>query len=133
MTAGDHTEYEKVRALADWLSGNEFTYDDGAKSFDTPDGLLNFLNKTRKGVCVQSAYAMTVLTRLLGIPARMVQGYTAGTQAAKNYYVVKSSDAHVWTEVYFTGYGWIRFEPTPSGQGTATPPTTWARRPGRVS
>ena len=121
MTAGDHTEYEKVRALADWLSGSEFTYADGAKSFDTPDGLLNFLNKTRKGVCVQSAYAMTVLTRLLGIPARMVQGYTEGTQAAKNYYVVKSSDAHVWTEVYFTGYGWIRFEPTPSGQGTATP------------
>ncbi|HEY6296229.1 MAG TPA: DUF3488 and transglutaminase-like domain-containing protein [Streptosporangiaceae bacterium] len=123
MTAGDHTEFEKVRALADWLSGGEFTYDDGAKSFDTPDGLLNFLNKTRKGVCVQSAYAMTVLTRLLGIPARMVQGYTAGTLASKNYYVVKSSDAHVWTEVYFTGYGWIRFEPTPSGQGTAQPPS----------
>ncbi len=122
MTAGDHTEYEKVRALADWLSGAEFTYDEGAKSFDTPDGLLNFLNKTRKGVCVQSAYAMTVLTRLLGIPARMVQGYTAGSPAAKNYYVVKSSDAHVWTEVYFTGYGWIRFEPTASGQGTAQPP-----------
>jgi len=122
ITAGDHTEYEKVRALADWLSGSLFSYDEGAKSFNTPAGLLNFLNKTRKGVCVQSAYAMTVLTRLLGIPARMVQGYTEGTQAAKNYYVVKSSDAHVWTEVYFTGYGWIRFEPTPAGQGTATPP-----------
>jgi transglutaminase-like putative cysteine protease len=122
MTAGDHTEYEKVRALADWLSGSEFTYDEGAKSFNTPGGLLTFLNETRKGVCVQSAYAMTVLTRLLGIPARMVQGYTAGTLAGKDYYVVKSSDAHVWTEVYFTGYGWIRFEPTPSGQGTATAP-----------
>ena len=122
ITAGDHTEYERVRALADWLSGSLFTYDEGAKSFDTPDGLLNFLNKTRKGVCVQSAYAMTVLTRLLNIPARMVQGYTAGTLAGKNRYVVKSSDAHVWTEVYFTGYGWIRFEPTPSGQGTALAP-----------
>jgi transglutaminase-like putative cysteine protease len=122
MTAGDHTEYEKVRALAGWLSGSEFTYDEGAKSFDTPGGLLNFLNKSRKGVCVQSAYAMTVLTRLLNIPARMVQGYTAGTPAAKNYYVVRSSDAHVWTEVFFVGYGWIRFEPTPSGQGTAQPP-----------
>ena len=122
MTAGAHTEYAKVRALADWLSGGQFTYDSAAKSFDTPDGLLNYLNKTRTGVCVQSAYAMTVLTRLLNIPARMVQGYTAGTPAAKNYYVVKSADAHVWTEVYFTGYGWIRFEPTPSGQGTAQPP-----------
>jgi transglutaminase-like putative cysteine protease len=122
MTAGAHTEYAKVTALADWLSGSQFTYDSAAKPFDTPDGLLNFLNKTRIGVCVQSAYAMTVLTRLLNIPARMVQGYTAGTRKSKNYYVVKSSDAHVWTEVYFTGYGWIRFEPTPSGQGTALPP-----------
>jgi len=122
ITAGDHTEYEKVKALADWLSGSLFSYDEAAKSFDTPDGLLTFLNKTRKGVCVQSAYAMTVLTRLLNIPARMVQGYTAGTLAGKNRYVVKSSDAHVWTEVYFTGYGWIRFEPTPSGQGTAQHP-----------
>src|SRR5579862_1589690 len=122
ITAGDHTQYERVKALADWLSGNLFSYDEGAKSFDTPDGLLEFLNKTRKGVCVQSAYAMTVLTRLLNIPARMVQGYTAGTLSGKNRYVVKSSDAHVWTEVYFTGYGWIRFEPTPAGQGTATAP-----------
>jgi transglutaminase-like putative cysteine protease len=136
ITAGDQTEYAKVTALADWLSGSAFTYDSAGKSFDTPDGLLNYLNKTRTGVCVQSAYAMTVLTRLLGIPARVVQGYTAGTPEGKNYYVVKSSDAHVWTEVYFTGYGWIRFEPTPAGQGTASAPNymgppTGTSRPGQ--
>jgi Transglutaminase-like superfamily len=37
--------------------------------------------------------------------------------------VVKTTDAHAWTEVYFPTLGWIRFEPTPGGQGgTASRP-----------
>jgi len=35
--------------------------------------------------------------------------------------VVKSTDAHAWPEVFFQGFGWIRLEPTPQGQGTAQP------------
>ncbi len=66
---------------------------------------------------------MTVLTRLLGIPARFVTGYTAGTPGKGGSYVVKTTDAHAWTEVYFPTFGWIRFEPTPSGSGgTASRP-----------
>jgi transglutaminase-like putative cysteine protease len=121
ITKGKKTEYAKVEALASWLSGPQFTYSSTAKLFDTPAGLISFLDKTRAGVCVQSAYAMTVLARLLRIPARVVQGYTSGTLTSGRY-VVKTSDAHAWTEVYFPGYGWIRFEPTPGGQGTASRP-----------
>jgi hypothetical protein len=63
---------------------------------------------------------MTVLTRLLGIPARLAGGFTEGTHAAGKTYVVKTDDAHVWAQVYFSGYGWINFEATPSGgDGTA--------------
>jgi hypothetical protein len=29
-------------------------------------------------------------------------------------YLVTGSDAHVWVEVYFPGYGWIPFDPTPA-------------------
>jgi len=116
------TEYGKVDLLAAWLSGSQFTYKLTAPPFDTAAGLLNFLTTTKAGVCVQSAYAMAVLARLLGIPARVAGGFTAGTQTSANSYVVKTSDAHAWTEVYFSGFGWIRFEPTPSGgQGTARP------------
>jgi len=122
-TAGAVTEYQKVQKLADWLSGIDFTYDTAAKTFDTPGGLLSYLTKTRIGVCVQSAYAMTVLTRLLGIPARLVTGYTAGTRHGKDSYVVKNTDGHAWTEVYFSGYGWILFEATPAGQGTSHRPS----------
>ncbi len=123
ITAGAHTEFAKVLALADWLSGSHFRYVTAAPSFSSAPGLLNYLTRNPIGVCVQSAWAMTVLTRLLNIPARLVQGYTAGAPAGKGSYVVKTSDSHGWTEVFFTGYGWVRFEPTPSGQGTAHAPS----------
>ncbi len=122
--SGATTEFAKVNALANWLSEPPYVYSLNAATFDNADGLLAFLTQSRLGYCVQYAYAMTVLTRLLGIPARFVVGYTAGTRASSrsNTFEVKTTDAHAWTEVYFQGYGWIRFEPTPGGQGTASSP-----------
>ncbi len=118
-TKGVTTEYEKVNRLADWLSSSPFTYG-SAPYFDSAAGLITFLTKTRTGVCVQYAYALTVLLRSLGIPARMVSGYTGGSHVSGDKWAVKSSDAHAWTEVYFSGYGWIKFEATPpGGDGTA--------------
>ena len=116
---GQDTEIGEVDALANWLSGPQFTYNLGTAPFDSADGLQSFLTKSKTGFCVQSAYAMTVLSRLLGIPARFVVGYTSGTRTKNGTYRVMNTDAHAWTEVYFPAFGWLRFEPTPSGQGTA--------------
>jgi transglutaminase-like putative cysteine protease len=116
---GQASEIGEVNALANWLSGPQFTYNLGAALFDSAGGLQSFLTKTKTGFCVQSAYAMTVLSRLLGIPARFVVGYTSGTRTKNGTYRVMNTDAHAWTEVYFPSFGWLRFEPTPSGQGTA--------------
>ena len=121
-TAGQTTEFGKVDALANWLSGGQFSYNLTAAPLNSAASLLNFLTKTKSGFCVQYAYAMTVLTRLLGFPARFVVGYTGGTRLKNGSYQVRNSDAHAWTEVYFPSLGWIRFEPTPAGQGTATAP-----------
>jgi transglutaminase-like putative cysteine protease len=121
---GQSTEFGAANALATWLSGPQFTYTHAAVPFDDAAGLLSFLTKTRAGFCVQYAWAMTVLARLLGIPARFVTGYTAGTRLPNGSYAVKNTDAHAWTEVYFPTFGWIRFEPTPGGVGgTAAPPS----------
>jgi transglutaminase-like putative cysteine protease len=120
--AGQTTEFGKVNALANWLSGTQFTYSLNAAPLSSAADLLSFLTRAKAGFCVQYAYAMTALTRLLGIPARFVVGYTAGTRLANGSYQVKNTDAHAWTEVYFPSLGWIRFEPTPAGQGTANPP-----------
>ena len=121
-TAGQTTEFGKVNALASWLSSPQFTYSLAAPQLTSASSLMTFLTKGKSGFCVQYAYAMTVLTRELGVPARFVVGYTGGTRQKDGSYVVKNTDAHAWTEVFFPTLGWIRFEPTPAGQGTANAP-----------
>jgi transglutaminase-like putative cysteine protease len=121
-SAGQTTEFGKVNALATWLSSSQFIYTLAAPNLTSAKSLVTFLTKGKSGFCVQYAYAMTVLTRLLGIPARFVVGYTGGTRLKDGTYVVKNIDSHAWTEVYFPSLGWIRFEPTPAGQGTANAP-----------
>jgi transglutaminase-like putative cysteine protease len=115
QTLGQTTEFDRVDALAAWLSGPAFTYSAAAPPVNSAASLYKFLSTGRSGVCVQSAWAMTVLARLLGIPARLAGGFTEGAHVSGDSYVVKTDDAHAWAEVYFSGYGWVRFEATPSG------------------
>jgi transglutaminase-like putative cysteine protease len=121
ITAGADSQYAKADALATWLV-NHGIYNTSAPGIKDAADLVTFLTKTRSGVCVQFAWAMTVMARLLGIPARMATGFTAGSLKSKDHYVVTTKDDHAWPQVYFQGYGWIRFEPTPAGQGTSTTP-----------
>lgn len=121
-TATAKTEYDKAIALQNWLSDDPgFSYSLTAAPIGSADALLRFLTKTKSGDCVQYAFAMTVLARLLGMHARLVTGYTQGFPTTPNTYVVKTTDAHAWPEIFFQGYGWLRFEPTPQGQGSARP------------
>jgi TgpA N-terminal domain/Transglutaminase-like superfamily/Domain of unknown function (DUF4129) len=132
ITAGKKTEYDKVDALALWLADNG-NYSTTTRPFTTASGMLAFM-KTKTGSCVQFAWTMAVLARLIGIPARLASGFTAGTPAKQpDHYVVKTSDSHAWTEVYFQNYGWIRFEPTPGGQGTAVAPNYMGDTTGKGS
>jgi hypothetical protein len=53
------------------------------------------------------------MMRAAGIPARIVLGYQGGElNPIGDYMIVRQSDAHAWTEVWFEGRGWIRFDPT---------------------
>jgi len=74
-----------------------------------------FLFDLKEDFCEYFASAMVVMLREMGVPARVVEGYTAGTlDPASGKFQVKELDAHAWVEVYFPSYGWIEFEPTPS-------------------
>ncbi len=70
----------------------------------------------RSGYCEYFATSMVMMLRTLGIPARYVKGYLPGEQLADGSFKVEASAAHAWAQVYFPGYGWIRFDPTPSAQ-----------------
>jgi Transglutaminase-like superfamily/Domain of unknown function (DUF4129) len=48
-------------------------------------------------------------------------GFLPGAAAEGGGYIVRGTDAHAWPEVYFEGFGWVAFEPTPRrGEGGAT-------------
>jgi hypothetical protein len=58
---------------------------------------------------------MAIMARTLGIPARVAFGFTSGVlrTGSATTYDVNNLDAHAWPELYFSGLGWLRFEPTP--------------------
>ena len=129
ITAGQPSPFGKAVAIEAWFHRRGlFRYSLTASSGTGPSALAQFLTRTRSGSCQQFAFGMAVLARLAGIPSRVVIGFTQGSYAGHNTWVVRTSDAHAWPELYFTGVGWLDFEPTPpnpfgpAGQGTASPP-----------
>jgi len=72
-----------------------------------------FLFDTRTGFCEHYASTFAVMMRMAGIPARVVTGYQGGWYSELgNYLLVRQSDAHAWTEVWFPERGWTRVDPT---------------------
>jgi transglutaminase-like putative cysteine protease len=120
-TAGATTPLEKATELENWFLNN-FIY---SLTPRLPAGnwLPTFLTTDQRGFCSQFAQAFAVLARLIGIPSRIGVGYTGGTPVHGQglTWQVTTADAHAWPELYFTGEGWLRFEPTPNGvRGQAT-------------
>lgn len=77
------------------------------------DGIDEFLFTSRSGFCEHYAGAFTFLMRAAGVPARVVTGYQgAEFNLVGNYFIVRQSDAHAWSEVWLQGQGWVRVDPT---------------------
>jgi transglutaminase-like putative cysteine protease len=128
LAAGAQTPYDRVRAVLDHFTdrGNGFVYSLSTAPGTTGDDLADFL-RSKRGYCEQYAGAMAVLVRAVGVPARVVLGYTPGREEADGTRVVTTDDAHAWVEVWFAGLGWIPFDPTPiaADRAVALP---WAPR-----
>jgi transglutaminase-like putative cysteine protease len=123
-TAGADTELQAALDLQSWFTSGSFRYSI-KPNLPSSHWLVAFLTKDRRGYCQQFAWAFAVLARLVGIPSRIVVGYTGGTSRSGSSWQVTTADAHAWPELYFPGEGWLRFEPTPqgpAGQGTAVAP-----------
>jgi hypothetical protein len=64
---------------------------------------------------------MAIMARTLGIPARVAVGFLNPHKQPDGSYRYTSDDLHAWPEIYFSGSGWVRFEPTPASR-TGQPP-----------
>ena len=113
VTAGAETPYDKAKAVEEHLKNN-FQYN--LKIEPPPynaDGVAYFLFTQKEGYSEYFASAMTVMLRSIGMPARLVTGYSLGDKLPdSNVYMVTDRHSHAWVEVYFPRYGWIPFEPT---------------------
>ena len=115
VTASSKNEYDKASAIRNYLIAH-YSYTLDLSGSHGTDPLANFLFVRRAGHCEYFASAMTVMLRSIGIPARYVTGFLPGEyNDLGGDYIIRQSDAHSWVEVYFPNYGWVTFDPTPSG------------------
>jgi transglutaminase-like putative cysteine protease len=127
--AGLTNEFDKAIALQNFFStANGFSYSSKVPASKSP--LVSFLDN-KKGFCQQYAGTYAVMARLVGLPTRVDVGFTPGSTSKSGEWIVTNKNAHAWPEVYFSGYGWVRFEPTPgSSTGEVQPPYTQPTTPG---
>jgi hypothetical protein len=96
---------------------------------DAPSGYLyarltQFFDDTRtpvylRGTSEQFATSFAVLARAAGLPSRVVVGFTLPADPGAKV-SVSTRQVRAWPEVWFSGSGWVRFDPTPSDRSSDT-------------
>ncbi|MCX7029748.1 MAG: transglutaminase-like domain-containing protein [Spirochaetes bacterium] len=112
VTGGLAGYAERVRAIEEWLRGN-YLYSLHPGVAADGNQLHHFLFESRKGYCSYFAFAMALMCRSVGIPARVAVGFLVPRETeVLNFYEVRAFQAHAWVEVWFGDLGWIEFDPT---------------------
>jgi transglutaminase-like putative cysteine protease len=121
LTASANNNYDRAVVIQSYLRNN-FRYTLDAPAIEPADPVGSFLFRSKSGYCEYFAAAMAVMLRTINVPSRLVNGFQTGSynRIGKDF-VVRARDAHSWVEVYFTGYGWIPFDPTPADPHPAIP------------
>ncbi|NNM68080.1 MAG: transglutaminase domain-containing protein, partial [Spirochaetales bacterium] len=126
VTGPSETPFEKTLAIETFLKQHYwYSLEPGS----APDGnqLKYFLTTARKGYCTYFAFAMALMLRSVGVPARVAVGFfTNPEEGLLGFYPVRALQAHAWVEVPFAGWGWIPFDPTSDrpapGENFVNPP-----------
>lgn len=128
--ANAQTPWEKTMAIKKWLQGQIYSLEiEGPGPRD--DGIHYFLFKTvnepcpsefptcdaskRKGYSQYFGSAATVMLRSVGVPARMIAGWSAGEYVPdQGQFLIRDRNRHGWTQIFAPPYGWIDIEVTPN-------------------
>ena len=117
--------YEKALFLAQYLKQNpNYKLQDEPpflqKNEDLVEAFLFGYKDSPEGENITGGYpdhfatVLTLMLRSIGIPARVAGGFQPGEfNPFTGLYVVRNTDAHLITEVYFPEYGWFMFNPIP--------------------
>lgn len=110
--AGSRSDQQKLAAVENLFAGMGLSY--GATGLPTgADALEQFLYGGKKGHCELFAVSFAAALRLAGLPARLVGGYYGGDyNDLAGYYIITEERAHVWTEVWIEGQGWLTLDPS---------------------
>ncbi|HET8561037.1 MAG TPA: DUF3488 and transglutaminase-like domain-containing protein [Marmoricola sp.] len=131
VTRKARTPYARAVALQDWFrSKGGFHYSTARRPGSGMSELAAFVTHDKVGYCEQFAAAMAVMGRTLGIPSRVAVGFLhAQPTGDPGGWVYTSDDLHAWPEMYFSGYGWVVFDPTPAVRSGAAPAYTTQQLP----
>jgi hypothetical protein len=120
---GLETDYERALSLENFFRrpGN-FAYTLEVPPGHGADALANWLLEPdsanyRTGYCEQFATSMAVMARTIGIPSRVVLGFTPGNTLEDGRLVIRDRNAHAWVELWMPSQGWVKFDPTPRTDG----------------
>lgn len=109
------TRIAQLRALQAFFR-TEFVYSTAVPPPSRNRDLEDFVLRDRAGYCEQFSGAFAAMARSLGIPARVVVGFSPGRLTSSGQFVITGKNSHAWPEAYVNGVGWLPFEPTP-GRG----------------
>ncbi len=103
-----------IRAIETHLR-TQFSYTLDAQAVPRgQDATAWFLFDRQTGHCEYFASSLTLMTRSIGIPARVITGYIASDfNTVTGQYVVRESNAHAWVEAQVSPGQWRTFDGTP--------------------
>lgn len=101
----DDTPYQVALRFCRYVYDN-FKYIKGVTTVETT---LDEIWKLKAGVCQDFAHILTLMLRLVDIPARYVSGYIC---THRNATMRGEGATHAWAEAYIPDYGWLGIDPT---------------------
>lgn len=100
----------KIQKISAAFLKNNFVYSLNPPTYSSTE---SFLLDGKSGYCSHFASAFATLTRLSGVPTRLVSGYLGSEYNNFDHsLIVKELDAHVWIEVFLPPRGWTKIDPT---------------------
>jgi len=128
LCQGTDNAFDRLQRLMSFL-GDNYAYTRYPPPIPPERDVVDyFLFEREEGHCQHFASALAILARCVGVPTRLVAGYTCGpTPTQTGWFEVTEKEAHAWVEAYFPGLGWYEYDPTSMAKEAASGWAKWVQ------